>query len=72
MAEQRGGAEMTNLKPCPFCGGELEQRGNRRLGYYYAHPSNDCILANIDDASGVAIIFESEIEAWNRRAEDGK
>lgn len=63
---------MADLKPCPFCGRELNQYGNKRLGYYYAHIENDCILAEIDDATGVAIILESEIEMWNRRAEDGK
>jgi hypothetical protein len=60
--------DKVELKPCPFCGGELERHGGKKLGYYYyAHPTNDCILANLDEAIGVAIIFENEIEAWNRR-----
>ena len=63
---------MDELKPCPFCGKELARYGNKRLGYYYAHIDNDCLLANIDDATGVAIILECKIELWNRRAEDGK
>ena len=63
---------MAELKPCPFCGCELEIHRNKRLGDYYTHPENDCILANIDDATGVAVILGSEIEKWNRRAEDGK
>ena len=63
---------MAELKPCPFCGSELEQMGNKRLGYFYAHPSNECLLADIDDSTGFVVILESEIEKWNRRAEDGK
>ena len=63
---------MDKLKQCPFCGGELERYGNKKLGYYYAHPDNDCLLADIDDATGVAIILVCDIEKWNRRAEDGK
>ena len=60
---------MAELKPCPFCGGELKRHGNKRLGYYYSHPDNDCLLAEIDDANGVAIILECDIEKWNRRCE---
>lgn len=60
----------TELKPCPFCGGEMEKHGAKRRGYYYAHPDNDCLLANIDAVTGVAIILESEIEKWNRRIEN--
>lgn len=47
------------LKPCPFCGGELQTLGEN---HYYAHLTNGCILQHlcfeVDD--------EETIEAWNR------
>lgn len=62
---------MAELKPCPFCGGEAE--------YIYEMPYNavECTKCN---ALGKTIVDSYEqqdgkaeaIEAWNRRAEDGK
>ena len=61
----------TELKPCPFCGGEARIINNvfQDLwdiscidGFCYAHLSSDeARYYELDDA----------IEAWNRRAEDG-
>ena len=60
------------LKPCPFCGGEAKIINNvfQDLwdiscldGFCYAHlASDEARYYDLDDA----------IEAWNRRAEDGK
>jgi hypothetical protein len=67
---------MAKLKPCPFCGCELEKKHihykaikNKVVDYdCWDHPLNDCIMAEIafDNRS----IRENDIEAWNRRAED--
>ena len=55
------------LKPCPFCGGELEvDRFN-----IWTHPSNDCLLATVDEGVFPLMISGSrEIDAWNRRVGD--
>ena len=51
---------MSELKRCPFCGGEFEVVGK---GHYFAHKTNGCILQHLcfetDD--------EEAIEAWNTR-----
>ena len=57
---------MTELKPCPFCGGEAtvqEWEG----GYYIECLNPDC------DVSPATADFDAEKEAivaWNRRADD--
>lgn len=58
------------LKPCPFCGCELEQHGDK-LGKWWTHPINDCILSCIDDVDGFVTIMDYEVEKWNRRCNDG-
>lgn len=52
------------LKPCPFCSEKLEvDRFN-----IWTHPSNDCLLATIDEGVFPLMICGSrEIEKWNRR-----
>lgn len=61
------------LKPCPFCGCELELR-HYSLHSQYEHPENDCVLANAD-SEYVPLWIDCEdkkgIEAWNRRADNG-
>lgn len=55
---------MNELKPCPFCGCDLEYAGDA-----YKHPINDCFLANVDDVCGYVTVYGYEQEKWNRRAE---
>ena len=62
---------MAELKPCPFCGGKAE--------YIYEMPYN-AVKCTKCEAFGKTIVDSYEqqdgkaeaIEAWNRRAEDGK
>lgn len=56
---------MMELKPCPFCGGELIRNETDNS---WEHPTNECILATIDTTFGTAIVFSGDVEAWNRRA----
>lgn len=51
---------MTELKPCPFCGGKLLAIPYC-YGGGYGHLNNGCVL------SGLEI---KDVEAWNRRASD--
>lgn len=65
------------LKPCPFCGGEVNVCFSSKKGYYVIHSlkhgeSNECILP-----SGMVLSRKYEnlgqaYEAWNRRANDDK
>lgn len=60
---------MPELKPCPFCGCNLsEYRGRKQGGKPFVtwfHPTNGCVflLSRLET--------EDEIEAWNRRADNG-
>ena len=62
-------SEMETLKPCPFCGEELEYEEHvcralrgRPVMRLWTHPSGSCILA------GMEVPLEDH-PAWNRRAE---
>ena len=54
---------MAELKPCPFCGGNAEIKKYTR--FWVA--CDDCLTESAAYATK-----EEAIEAWNRRAEDGK
>ena len=64
------------LKPCPFCGGNCDiayniQRvfGNDNISYIPFCENDDCFM-NMNE---VGFNTEAEaIEAWNRRADNGK
>lgn len=63
---------MTELKPCPFCGGEavlikrkLKTEFYPSDGSYYAH-CKKCIITTQPRKNA-----ESVIEAWNRRVNNG-
>ena len=61
------------LKPCPFCGAQLEKVHNHYISIegkevdydYYSHPFNGCLLE--DRFEGVHILRECDIEKWNER-----
>lgn len=69
---------MAELKPCPFCGCALEKNHVRYTSIHeevieydeWWHPFNRCVL----DASSPEgfIVFGRCVEAWNRRANNGK
>lgn len=65
---------MAELKPCPFCGSDgLLERFSVRKGFEAFVVCTGCLV------SMPTITYDTEeeaakaaIEAWNRRAEDGK
>ena len=58
---------MAELKPCPFCGGKA--RVTEFAGWFYGM----CLCYDECRTCGpVKGTKEEAIEAWNRRAEDGK
>lgn len=65
---------MAELKPCPFCGGEAAVYWHCRIVKHKAAQTHyrcgckECGL-RFPKYSGTG---EEAIEAWNRRAEDGK
>ena len=66
------------LKPCPFCGGKLEGKEEVWRHKYtnitkkytvYTHPKRGCII----DLKRFHFYNDpSKIEAWNRRADNGR
>ena len=66
---------MTELKPCPFCGGEAEIQEEHRWitgvnkGFHWKYVS--CRKCN-NRTAGYEWDEEKEmVKAWNRRANDG-
>lgn len=74
---------MTELKPCPFCGGRMDfyqehrinRRGNPYTELYWMHDDTDCVLNDIFEpfilGAGDARPEEGYpgeyAEKWNRR-----
>ena len=58
---------MAELKPCPFCGGEAETRKDS-LGTWKAR----CTKCSAEVGRYWFHTKNHAIEAWNRRAGDGK
>ena len=60
--------KLTELKPCPFCGSNLERRERKTYGgrkeIAYIHPENYCIILKS------RIETEADAAMWNRRAND--
>lgn len=62
---------MEKIKPCPFCGCDLEIDD---LGFA-THPANDCALSDVGDRDVwspfcMDLRQKEEVEAWNRRVEE--
>ena len=60
---------MSELKPCPFCGGKASVRrhSNKWIDWWLV----SCPYCHISQiGNGYEFEFEA-IEAWNRRAENG-
>lgn len=62
---------MSELKPCPFCGGEAEVIKAHQIFErpYVVICKNTKCRASLGEFSSTR---EEAIEAWNRRADDGK
>ena len=58
---------MAELKPCPFCGGKA---GIMR--YSHIKKVSFCFCTSCKVKMPNMLTREEAIEAWNRRAEDGK
>ena len=68
--DMRRTRRMAELKPCPFCGGEavVTKHHNRFIDWYLC----SCPKCHISQTgSEYGFRFEA-IEAWNRRADDGR
>ena len=68
---------MAKLKPCPFCGGEAEEKYIRRKTMFakYKFPYNThYVYIRCKQCAGTSSVKwtrEEAIEAWNRRADNG-
>ena len=67
---------MAELKSCPFCGGEAELEHPHSFGSSLEYSGVRCIRCRARTEpilkSFAYSSDEKAIEAWNRRAEDGK
>ena len=64
---------MTELKPCPFCGGEAEVRDHGRITKrqrlpFFRVKCKECGVSRTKYSTTIS----AAIELWNERAEDGK
>ena len=62
---------MSELKPCPFCGGKGRLKSYisgkwKKKAFYYA----ECSVCGVRTA--LSYVLGEAVEAWNRRTEDGK
>lgn len=72
-------AELIKVKPCPFCGCELEwhdeehinKNGHTVRSKYYMHTPNECVLDLIDAPFVIGCGNSLEYtEAWNNRVNE--
>ena len=60
---------MTDLKSCPFCGGEAIVKGHHnRFMEWYLCSCPECHVSQTGSEYGFKL---EAIEAWNRRADNG-
>ena len=60
------------IKPCPFCRGELKRKRRSSLAvgsYHYQHPDNGCLLNDVGDFKFSLADCPRDIEQWNKRVE---
>jgi len=58
---------MTELKPCPFCGGEAEIDGYVNAGTYFVQ-CVDQYLTCFQPITNACVDEKSAIEMWNKRS----
>jgi len=62
---------MTDLKPCPFCGGKPEIRPVGDWKQYYAAFCSSCGKTTVPHDCASLTIWGARRE-WNRRVDNGK
>lgn len=60
---------MTELKPCPFCGGKAKSRVDYKKETETYEWIVECIICSA--RTGFRKELEDAVEAWNRRANNG-
>ena len=64
------GMRMTDLKPCPFCGGDNLMLTQDGYGYWGVECLGRYCHAYVSNAKWACEHKEDAIELWNRRPED--
>lgn len=63
---------MSNLKPCPFCGGEAEVNYGQTSSLLWAYVTCGCGIRTCNHHGDKEREAKAKaIETWNRRANDG-
>lgn len=65
------GGRMSELKPCPFCGGKAIGTPSCKPEWVYEIKCTDCGAKVKKLAICPSCARRKAIEAWNRRANDG-
>lgn len=64
---------MAELKPCPFCGGDVTiYYSSMTKGFYFMHNKRDkpCILLTPSTILGKNECLQDAYDAWNRRCKE--
>ena len=63
---------MSELKRCPFCGGEAELREERIAGHtrFYVSCENDDCRVVVETRNSVSATRAGAEASWNRRVDD--
>jgi hypothetical protein len=63
---------MTDLKPCPFCGGKAEQFAGCRTDFFLTVYCTDCLAEIKAEPDGKAddAGWSKAVEKWNRRVNE--
>jgi len=64
---------MTDLKPCPFCGGKMTMMYSKIRGeYIFSHKElRNCPFMSFEMGGCEASTLNEAASIWNRRNEDG-